>query len=109
MPASARLGDIVDALEMQIDESSSFLDLDTGQVETVSHVLLREAEESDGDETRNLPTWQKQEWEIARLIVSTERFRKLPSKFDVHEWAIMRDFSGSVESDTIREDLLLAI
>jgi len=94
---------------MQFDESSSFLDRDTGRVETVSHDLVREAEESDGDEELDLPTWQKQEWEIAKLIVSTDRFRKLPSKFEVHEWEIMQDFSLSVKSDRIREDLLDAI
>jgi hypothetical protein len=33
----------------------------------------------------------------------------LPSKFDVHEWSIMEDFARSVQSDTIREDLLHAI
>ena len=62
MPATVRLNDIVDALEMQFDESSSFLDRDTGRVETVSQVLLREAEESGDDEEPDLPTWQKQEW-----------------------------------------------
>ena len=94
---------------MQFDESSSFLDPDTGQVETVSDVLLREAEESgDGEET-DLPTWQKREWEIAMRIVSTDRLQKLPTKFEVHEWSIMQDFSRSVESDKIREDLLRAI
>jgi hypothetical protein len=110
MPATVHLNDIVDALEMQLDESSSFLDRDTGQVETVSHVLLREAEESgDDEEPDHLPTWQKQEWEIAKRIVSADRFQELPTKFDVHEWAIMQDFSHSVESDSIREDLLHAI
>jgi hypothetical protein len=59
MPATVRLNDIVDALEMQFDESSSFLDRDTGQVEIVSHVLLREAEESGDAEEPELPTWQK--------------------------------------------------
>ena len=108
MPATVRLNDIVDALEMQFDESSSFLDLDTGQVETVSHVLLREAEES-GDEEPDLPAWQKHEWETAKRIVSTDRFQPLPTKFEVHEWAIMQDFSSSVESERIREDLLQAI
>ena len=50
MPATVRLNDIVDALEMQIDESSSFLDCDTGQVVTVSRDLLWEVEESgDGE------------------------------------------------------------
>jgi hypothetical protein len=108
MPATVRLNEIVDALEMQLDESSSFLNLDTGQVETVSHVLLREAEES-GDEEPDHPTWQKQEWEIAKRIISTDRFQELPSKFEVHEWEIMQDFSHSVQSDGIREDLLHAI
>ncbi len=109
MPATVRLSDIVDALEMQFDESSSFLDCDTGQVETVSHDLLLAAEESGGEEEPDLPMWQKEEWEIARRIVSTGRFQKLPTKFDVHEWAIMQDFSRSIESDRIREDLLHAI
>ena len=52
MPATARLNDIIDGLEMQFDESSSFYP-DTGQVETVSHALLPEAEES-GDEEPDL-------------------------------------------------------
>ena len=108
MPATVRLKDIVDALEMQFDESSAFLDLDSGQVETVSHALLREAENS-GDEEPDLPAWQKHEWEIAKRIVSTDRFQELPTKFEVHEWAIMQEFSRSVEADSVREDLLNAI
>ena len=108
MPSTVRLNDIVDALEMQFDEASSFLDLDTGQVEIVSHALLRVAEES-GDEKPDLPTWQKHEWEIAKRIASTDRFQELPTKFEVHEWEIMQDFSRSVESDSIRRDLLHAL
>ena len=109
MPATVRLNDIVDALEMQFDESSSFLDRATGQVETVSHFLLREAEKSGDGEEPDIPTWQKQEWEIAKRIVSSDHFQRLPTKFEVHEWAIMQDFSRSVESDRISEDLLRAI
>ena len=107
MLATVRLKEIIDALEMQFEESSSFLDPDTGHVETVSNELLREAEETS--EEPDLPVWQKQEWEVARRIVSTGRFLELPSKFDVHEWEIMQDFSGSVESDTVRGDLVAAI
>lgn len=103
MSSTVRLKDIADALEMQFDESSSFLDLDTGRVETVSNDLLREGERPD------LPAWQKQEWEIAKRIVSTDRFQQLPTRFEVHESAIMQDFSNSVASDRLREDLLNAI
>jgi uncharacterized protein UPF0158 len=108
MSTAVLLKDIIDALDMQFDESSSFLDLDTGRVETVSNDLLRAADESVGEEP-DLPDWQKQEWEIAKRIVSTDRFQQLPTKFDVHEWTIMQDFSHSVESDRIREDLRNAI
>lgn len=107
MPATVLVDDILDALEMQSDESSSFLDLDTGEVETVSRDLLRDAEQSD--EEPDLPAWQKVEWEIAKRIVSTGRFRKLPSKFDVHEWAIMDEFSRSLNDEKVRENLLDAI
>jgi|ERR1019366_586295 hypothetical protein len=110
MSATVLLKDIVDALEMQSDEFLSFVDLDTGQVETVSRELLGEAEESDDDDDEpDLPDWQMPEWELAKRIASSDRFVRLPTKFDVHEWEIMREFSDSVESDRIREELLNAI
>ena len=78
MPATVRLDEIVDALEIQFDESSSFLDLNTGEVETVSHDLLRQAEESSNDEEPDIPEWQKQEWELAKRFVSSDRFQNFP-------------------------------
>jgi len=109
MSATVRLTDIVDALEMQFDESPNFLDLDTGEVVTISTDLLREAEESGDDDEPDLPDGEMDEWDTARRIVTTNRFRRLPSNYDVHEWGIMEDFSRSIESGRIREDLLDAI
>lgn len=106
MAATVRLKDIVDALEMQFDEMPSFLDLETGQVQTISQDLLGEAEESDDEEEEDE---QDEEWEIAKLIVSTDRFLKLPSKYEVHDWGIMEEFAQSVGSERIREELLRAI
>jgi hypothetical protein len=79
MPVTVRLKQIIDALELQLEGSSSFLDPDTGHVETVSNELLRKAEETS--EEPDLPAWQKQEWQVARRIVSAGRFMELPSKF----------------------------
>jgi hypothetical protein len=110
MPTAVLLTDIVNELEMQFDEQPSFLDLDTGQVESVSRDLLREAEEAeDGDPEPSLPAWQKEQWEVAKRIVSTDRFKPLPRKFDVNDWEIMHDFARSIRSEKIREDLLDAI
>jgi hypothetical protein len=102
MSATVLLKDIIDALGMQFEESSSFLDLDTGRVETVSNDLLGEADESVGEEP-DFPVWQKQEWEIAKRIVSTDRFQQLPTKFDIQEWTIMEEFSNSVTSNRVRK------
>jgi hypothetical protein len=102
MPATVLLQDIVDTLEMQFDEYLSFLDLDTGEIETVSRDLLGEAEESDDEEEPDLPDGEDREWEIAKRIVTTDRFKRLPTNFDIHEWEIMQDFACSVESDRIR-------
>ncbi len=112
MPATA-LKDIVEALEMQFDERPQFLDRDTGEVVDVSVDLLHEAEAqgSDDEDDPDLPEWQKREWQLAGQITCGfgDRFLKLPGKFEVREWAIMEDFSHSVESNRIREDLLHAI
>lgn len=108
MAATARLDDITDALQMQLDEYSSFLNCDTGEVVTISHDLLDKAEELE-DEEPDLLEWQEDEWEAAKQIASTDRFKQLPTKFDVHEWAIMEEFSQSVKSDKIRKELLHAI
>src|ERR1017187_6376897 len=89
MSATVLLKDIVDALEMVSDEFLSFLDLDTGEVETVHRELLGRAEECADDEEPDLPAWQDEEWEVAKRIVFSDRFRKLPTKFEVHQWAIM--------------------
>jgi len=59
--------------------------IDAGQVVTVSEDLLREGEVR-ADEQPDLPDWQKDEWETAKRIVATDRFKSLPTKFDVHEW-----------------------
>jgi len=110
MTATVRLKDIADALEMQMEESSSYLDLDSGQVKFIDDYLLRKAEEFDqGDKAPDLPEWQKPDWEIAGRIVSTDRFVHLPTKYDIHEWEIMNEFSSEFPNGLIRQELRDAI
>jgi exonuclease III len=71
--------------------------------------MLGQAEECDDDEEPDLLDWQEADWETAKRVVFTGRFVRLPTKFDVHEWAIMQDFALSVESTRISEELLRAI
>lgn len=106
MPKPVSLREIVDALEMQSDEHVQFLDPTTGEVLIVDGALLREAEA--GDDEPDLPEWQRQEWKEALRILEGDCI-KLPTKFEVHEWQMMRDFAEEVESERIRGELLGAV
>jgi hypothetical protein len=111
MPLTVLIKDIVLAMEMEGEETSALLDLDTGKVEFVSDYLRRQAERAeDGSEDPDLPDWQKPEWEIAKRLVSAPNsFLRLPDRFDIHEWSIMEDFSRHFPSDAISRQLMDAI
>jgi len=111
MPATVLLKDIVEVLEMQFEEHPSFVDLDTGEVVTVSQDLLGDAEDAENeDEELDLPAWQEREWKTAkRIAFHFDRFKRLPTKYDVHEWDIMRRFADSVQKPRIAEELQEAI
>ncbi len=111
MPATVLLKDIVDELEMQFDERPSFVDLDSGEVVSVAQDLLPDAENAESeDEELDIPDWQEDEWTLAKRIrFHFDRFKRLPSKYDVHEWDIMRRFAESVRDRRIAAELEDAI
>src|SRR5262249_31842212 len=105
---SVKIRDIVEALEMQFDESRNYLDKETGEVTTISFEVTALVEAGESPDT--LPGWQQPEFKTAQLIhETTGRFLALPSKFDVHEWQIMEEFASSVEDEVLRDELLSAI
>jgi hypothetical protein len=105
--AKANLAAIVDTLEALTDDSRAYFDPDTGEVFHVSLAMIGAAE--DGVEEPDIPEWPEPEWELAQRIVASPRILKLPRKFEIHEWEIMRQFSLSLERNSIRADLLDAI
>ena len=95
---------------MQFDDALSFFDRETGEVEAVSKDLPGQAEDDGTDEMPDILEWQEEAWETVRRIVANDKgFVSLPTKFDIHEWQIMSDFSNEVESAEIRAELLDAI
>ena len=104
----ASLKDIVDALEFLTDEHFHFLDRQTGKVEMVSREVLGIVEESGTVE--DALEWQDHEFEVAEAIFADwDRFEKLPTKYDVNEWEIMREFAESVEPEQLSDELQNAI
>jgi hypothetical protein len=91
MAIRVKLNDIIEGLELQSDESSSFLDKTTGKVVLISDYEMRAAE--DEDPIEDFPDWEQELVRIAKEIVDeTGNYIDLPTKFDINEYSIMEKF-----------------
>jgi hypothetical protein len=111
MNLPAKLSDLMEALLFDSDEHVSRYDRETGRLVTVERSVLSATEEEDEESLSDLPDWQKEEIEIARVIAadSGERFIDPPDKFDFHEYRHMERFIGTVENAEAAEQLWRAI
>jgi len=108
MAVPARIEDLVDALEMQNDETASYLNRATGEVHVLSREALRIGEdETDVSAVRH--ECEKEEIELAQVILDSDRYLALPSSYDVHEWRIMDAFCHSLGDEGTRSEFLGAI
>lgn len=79
MDKPVKLDDIIDGIEMQTDESESFLNIRTGEVVTISDEESGAAEE---DKSVDLfPEWQHELISKAKEILHSNDYISLPSKF----------------------------
>jgi hypothetical protein len=106
MAAVVSLSEVIDAIESATDEADSYLDPDSGEIVYVTHEMRDLAEEGEDEGT---PEWMREDLPKVREALESGRFLSLPTKFDVHEWAIMQEFSGEQENDRVRGALLDAI
>jgi hypothetical protein len=102
-----KLSDIVDGMDFQSDERSSYLNLITGEVVSITDEELRAAETNAPLE--DFPEWQHDQIRIAREMLETDHYLPLPDRFEVNEYRIMERFCHSVDDDDLREDLCDAI
>jgi len=104
---TVKIKKIVDELEMILDEHSSYFNISDGEVYTVSDEVMSAAEK--GDPLEDFPGWQQQNIKIAQSIISEDNYIELPSKFDVHEYAIMEEFCYTIKDSKISDALQIAI
>src|SRR4029450_5907220 len=102
-----KLQDILEGMDFQSDEQSSFLNLTTGEVVSITDEELRAAENDAPLE--DFPEWQHDAIRIAGEIVETDHYLPLPDRFEIHEYQIMERFCLSVDDDDLRDDLCDAI
>jgi len=104
MAIIVKLDDIIDGLESQSDETSSFLDKKTGEVILMTDYAMRAAEENEPIE--EVPDWERELVTIAREIVAgSGQYIQLPTKYDLDEYSIMESFCTSLENQKIGDIL----
>jgi hypothetical protein len=106
-----KLSDIVNSISFQTDESSYYLNRETGDIIHVMNQEFRAAEEED-DSSKELYGLEDEQIEIANDILADELQQKyiaLPDKFDIHEYNIMERFCLSIEDEDISDSLYRAI
>jgi hypothetical protein len=108
MAIRVKLDEIIDGLESQSDESSSFLDKTTGKVVLISDYEMRAAE--DEDPIEDFPDWEQDLVRIAKEIVDeTGNYIELPTKFDIDEYSIMEKFCLSFNDSEMSDTLYSSI
>ncbi len=105
MATEVDLDAIIEAIEMANDSLSSYLDVETGEVRSITEEEFDLAEDPQAD-LEDLPDWQREAVKLARTVQEQEgkRYLALPDKFDVHEWAIMDRFSETLKDAQMRND-----
>ena len=99
MSIVVKLSDIIDGLESQMDDSSSFLNIETGEVILISDDEFRAVEEDK--DINKFPEWQRKVIELAEKVMEEDSYIKLPSKFDIHEYSIMEKFCLSLTDNRL--------
>lgn len=104
METRVKLSDIIDGLESQSDESSSFLDKKTGEVILMTDYAMRAAEENEPLE--DVPDWERELVATAReILADTGQYIQLPTKYDLDEYSIMESFCTSLDKKEIGDIL----
>jgi len=105
MAAEVELDVIIEALEMADDSISSYLDVETGEVHSITEEEFDLAEDPQ-TAIEDLPNWQREAVTLARSIQKQDgkRYMALPEKFDVHELAMMDRFSMTLRDAQMRND-----
>jgi len=102
------LKDVVEAMDLPNNEWTSYLNPKTGEIVTVTDGDRHLIEDVDLDED-DLPEWQRESLPKVREALESGDFLALPSKFEIHEWAMMERFSRSETRAARRDELLDAI
>lgn len=104
-----KLEDLVSAIELEIDDTFTYINTKTGEVITLMREELGAAE--DEEPIEKFPEWQRVNIEKAISIVEDEDgvYVDFTLRNNFNEYEIMEGFIGTLEDEDIRVNLYEAI
>ncbi len=94
---------VIDEMDTFGDDFHPYLNQLTGELVTLRDEEIQAVEQ--GDDLDEDAESEPDEIPTAREVLSSEDYLPLPSKFDIHEWAIMQRFCFAVEDADLRREL----
>jgi hypothetical protein len=104
--AVVSLKDVVDALDLQSDQLSSYLDPSTGEIITFNEEEASIAIRGNWD---NAPEWMKESLPKIKRALEDDRILELPDQVHIDEWRMMQDFALKQEQCKCRQELDSAV
>jgi hypothetical protein len=104
-----KLDDLISEIEIQMDETLTYINTQTGEVITLSREEMRAAE--DEELLENYPDWQRENIEQAIKIIEDENevYLDFTLRNEYHEYEIVEEFIGTLSGDEVRKELFGAI
>jgi hypothetical protein len=106
MAVTVSLRQVVEELEALPEEWTLYLDRESGELFPLGDEEADRVEDGREDE---LSDWAADELPRIREILDSERWLALPTRFDVHEWAIMDAFARSRDDADLADELSRAV
>jgi hypothetical protein len=97
------LQDVINEMDVMSDEIHAYLNKVTGELVTITDEEINAIE--NGDEWSEYPEWQHALLDTAQQVLGSDDYLPLPSRFDIHEYAIMERFCYSIEDDALSDEL----
>jgi hypothetical protein len=108
MSVVVSLQNIVDAMDFQSDDATTYLNRLTGELTLISEEDRYDAEQDDFD-AEALPEGRRTAVLKARAVLASGDFLPVPDKFEIHEWSIIERFAISQTDRATRAALLDAL
>jgi hypothetical protein len=106
-PISLKL--LVDEMDFQMEDYFTVVNKQTGEIVSVSRVILRLVEDDEID-IENHPDWEQDMIRQAIDMIENEmNYVEIPSRYEINEYDIMEDFSLGIEPSKLSDKLSRAI